>query len=161
MPHLHEKIDFTVDVYLVYKGKVLLRIHDKYRQWFPPGGHIESHEDPNQAAIREVKEEVGMNIQLYDSLLTKPVINDAGSRELIPPYFIDMHPINDTHKHISLVYFAQAPTCKINQMVEREKSEGIKWFSETEIKSADYILPRIKKYALRALKELHMSERQS
>ncbi len=154
MPHLHEKIDFTVDVYLVYKGKVLLRMHDKYKQWFPPGGHIELDEDPNQAAIREVKEEVGIDIQLYDGLLTKPLINNDDSRELIPPFFIDMHPINNTHKHISLVYFAKAPTDKVTQMVKREKSEGIKWFLESELTDVDFILPRIKKYALRAVKEL-------
>ncbi|MEO6509230.1 MAG: NUDIX domain-containing protein [Patescibacteria group bacterium] len=151
MPHLHDKIDFTVDVYLVYKDKVLLRMHDKYKKWFTPGGHIELDEDPNQAAIREVKEEVGMDIELYDGLLTKPIIDNDGSKELIPPYFIDMHPINETHSHISLIYFAKAPNDKINEMVEREKSQGIKWFTKREIEDADYILPRIKKYALRAL----------
>ena len=67
MPHLHEKIDFTVEVFIVHKNRVLLRLHDKYRIWLSVGGHIELDEDPNQAAIREVKEEVGLDIELVDS----------------------------------------------------------------------------------------------
>lgn len=30
MAHIHEKIDFTVGVFIVHDGKVLLRFHDKY-----------------------------------------------------------------------------------------------------------------------------------
>ncbi len=47
MSHIHEKIDFTVDVFVVHENKVLLRMHDKYHLWLAPGGHIELHEDPN------------------------------------------------------------------------------------------------------------------
>ena len=67
MPHIHEKVDFTVEVFIVYKDKVLLRKHDKYGIWLSVGGHIELDEDPVQAALREVKEEVCLNIELIDS----------------------------------------------------------------------------------------------
>ena len=40
LPHIHEKIDFTVEVFIVYKNKVLLRMHDKVKKWLGPGGHI-------------------------------------------------------------------------------------------------------------------------
>jgi 8-oxo-dGTP pyrophosphatase MutT (NUDIX family) len=59
MAHIHEKIDFTVDVFVVYRNKVLLRMHEKYHQWLAVGGHVELDEDPNQAALREVLEELG------------------------------------------------------------------------------------------------------
>jgi len=55
MPHIHDKIDFTVEVFVVHQKAVLLRRHDKYKIWLSVGGHIELDEDPNQAAIREVK----------------------------------------------------------------------------------------------------------
>ncbi|MDP2642022.1 MAG: NUDIX domain-containing protein, partial [bacterium] len=64
MPHIHEKIDFTVEVFIVYKDKVLIRKHDKYDKWLAVGGHIELEEDPNQAAVSEEKEEVGLDIKL-------------------------------------------------------------------------------------------------
>ena len=64
MSHIHDLINFTVEVFIVYQNKVLLRLHDKYNLWLSVGCHIELDEDPNQAAIREVKEEVGLDIVL-------------------------------------------------------------------------------------------------
>ncbi|MFK5282779.1 NUDIX domain-containing protein, partial [Lacticaseibacillus paracasei] len=63
MAHIHEKIDFTVEVFIVHKDKVLLRMHDKFKFWLSIGGHIELDEDPIQAAYREVKEEVGLDVK--------------------------------------------------------------------------------------------------
>ena len=56
MAHIHEKIDFTASVYIVFENKVLLRLHDKYNLWLGVGGHIELDEDANAALLREVKE---------------------------------------------------------------------------------------------------------
>ena len=67
MAHIHEKIYFTVEVFVVYGNKVLLRKHDKYGIWLSVGGHIELDEDPNQAALREVREEVGRIVQASGS----------------------------------------------------------------------------------------------
>jgi 8-oxo-dGTP pyrophosphatase MutT (NUDIX family) len=84
MPHIHDKIDFTAEVFVVHKNKVLLRFHDKYKFWASVGGHIELDEDPNEAAIREVKEEVGLDVTLYrgNQLLTYDI---GGEKEIIPP----------------------------------------------------------------------------
>src|SRR3989344_4139224 len=112
MPHIHDKIDFTVEIFIVYDNKVLLRKHDKYKMWLSVGGHIELDEDSNQAAIREVKEEVGLDVELYhrgNYHLTKK----EGYTELIPPQFMNRHRINETHEHITLVYFAKARTDKL------------------------------------------------
>lgn len=92
MPHIHEKIDFTVEVFIVHKNKLLLRMHDKYKIWLSIGGHIELNEDPNEAAIREVKEEVGLDIDLVDDL--RPTIEDKQMRQLIPPKFLGRHWVN-------------------------------------------------------------------
>jgi len=40
MPHIHEKIDYTTDVFIVCKDKVLLRKHEKYGIWLGVGGRI-------------------------------------------------------------------------------------------------------------------------
>jgi 8-oxo-dGTP pyrophosphatase MutT (NUDIX family) len=53
MPHLHEKIDFTVALFVVQDRKVLVVLHRKLGKWLPLGGHIELDEDPEQAALRE------------------------------------------------------------------------------------------------------------
>jgi 8-oxo-dGTP pyrophosphatase MutT (NUDIX family) len=79
MAHIHTKpgqVDHTVEVFVVSGGKVLLRKHDKYGIWLSVGGHIELDEDPNQAALREVKEEVGLDTELLQPE-TLEVSNDC------------------------------------------------------------------------------------
>jgi hypothetical protein len=41
MAHIHEKIDFTVSIFVVHEGRILLVHHRKLNQWLPLGGHIE------------------------------------------------------------------------------------------------------------------------
>mgnify|MGYP003405822479 CR=1 FL=1 len=43
-------------------GKIYLGHHKKANDWIPPGGHIEPGENPSQAAVREMKEELGVVI---------------------------------------------------------------------------------------------------
>lgn len=151
MPHLHDKIDFTVETFIVYNGRVLLRRHDKYNIWLSVGGHIELDEDPNQAAIREVKEEVGLDIELIGYV---PQFEEEDYIELIPPRFLNRHRINPTHEHVTFTYFAISKTDKINPS-ETEISEEHKWFTREEIKDNSYdIKNSIGFYALKALDEL-------
>ena len=156
MPHLHKKIDFTVEVFIVYKNKVLLRQHDKYKIWLGVGGHIELDEDPNQTAIREVKEEVGLNIKLVNKLAPNRYAT-KNYKELIAPIFLNRHRINKTHEHVTLVYFA---TVKTNKVVaeSRDKSTQWKWFSINELNKNTYGIKKdIIFYAKQALRDLGRS----
>ena len=151
MPHIHEKIDFTVEEFIVYNNKALLRKHDKYGIWLGVGGHIELNEDPNQAAVREVKEEVGLDVQLYDNSANLEGDYDG---ELIPPQFMNRHRINDSHEHIALIYFAKTKSDKL-VLSETEKSDGCKWFNLNELDNSQYkIKDTIKMYARSALEKL-------
>ena len=151
MPHIHDKIDFTVETFVVYQNKVLLRKHDKYMKWLSVGGHIELDEDPNQAAIREVKEEVGLNARLFGSAIS---FEEKNYQELIPPRFLNRHRINDTHEHITLVYFAKSDSDEL-KLSEKEVSEECRWFTREEIEKNTYGLTKsIQHYALTALDEL-------
>ena len=153
MPHIHEKVDFTVEVFIVYKNKVLLRKHDKLKFWLSVGGHIELYEDPNQAAVREVMEEVGLKVELYKDpkleLVTLPKYT-----ELIPPQFLNKHNITDIHEHVTLTYFAKSNTDKIT-LSTTEITDACKWFTEKELDDTKYgIRERIKFYAKTALERL-------
>ena len=104
MAHIHEKIDFTVAIFVVHDEKILLIHHRQLNKWLPLGGHIELDEDPEQAALREAKEESGLDVELLGE---RPPTTGPGTRALIAPRFLDIHRINETHEHIGMIYWAR------------------------------------------------------
>lgn len=151
MPHIHDKIDFTTEVFIVFHDKVLLRKHDKYKIWLSVGGHVELDEDPTQAAIREAKEEVGMDIQLFGQPIRVGNEGENGYHELLPPRFMNRHHVSDTHDHVTLTYFAVAKTDDIRNQ-DDEHSDDLRWFSKAELVDPTYgILSSVQQYALAAL----------
>ena len=148
MPHIHEKIDFIAEAYIVHDHKVLLRKHDKYKIWLPVGGHVELDEDPPQAAIREAKEEVGLDIEI---IATTPVRTFDDSKDLIPPQFMNRHRVNDSHEHIAFIYFAKSKSDVVRQG-DTEVSDDIRWFTAEELSDPTLDMrDRIKYYAHAAL----------
>ena len=149
MPHIHKDIDFTVEVFIVFNNTVLLRKHDKYGIWLSIGGHIELDEDPIEAAQREVKEEVGIDVTIIGE--AGDFKNDEGYKELIPPVFLNRHRIDSEHEHITMTYVASSKSNKITQG-EGEVSEELHWFSKEELDDPAYgISEHIKRYAKEAL----------
>ena len=149
MGHIHEKIDLTVDVFVVFGDKVLLRKHDKYGIWLGVGGHVELDEDPNEAALREVKEEVGLSVRLYDTRDSKH--SAPGFRTLIPPIAMNRHDINPTHEHVSMIYFAYADT---DNVIPENETDEWKWGSGEEVDAIPDIRPDVAHHAKRAIREL-------
>jgi len=157
MAHIHTEpgqIDFTVGVFVVHVAsrKVLMRYHDKYDMWLVPGGHIELDETPEEACIREVKEEVGLDIKLYSGRKHEDESSDRLA--LIPPEYMDIHPISPDHRHIAMIYFATSETMETTEPDNHEKSRGLQWMTEEEVAEHQDITPMIKFYALEALKRL-------
>jgi len=150
MPHINELIDYTVNVFVVYQNKVLLRYHDKYKFWGGASGHVELDETPEVAAVRETVEEVGLKIVLYDQ--NKPdYSDDERVNKLIAPIYMDIHKISDTHKHIGMVYFASSDSDIVNPQESKDRSDVWKWVTEEEIENMTDIWQDMKFYALKAL----------
>lgn len=98
--------DFTVAVFVVREGRILLHWHEKLGRWLPPGGHIEPNELPDDAARREVMEETGVAIELVGPT----GIDHAHPGEpvqLVRPEGIQVETIRPGHEHIDLIYFAR------------------------------------------------------
>jgi 8-oxo-dGTP pyrophosphatase MutT (NUDIX family) len=98
----HTGRHFTVAVFVVWEGKILLHLHRKLGMWLPPGGHIEKDELPDEAALREVLEETGIRVRLVGERredVTDPV-------QLHRPAGVQLENIEPGHQHIDLIYFA-------------------------------------------------------
>jgi ADP-ribose pyrophosphatase YjhB (NUDIX family) len=143
MPHIHEEYDFVVEVFIVYKDKVLLVHHPRYDKWIPMGGHVELDEDPEQALFREIKEETGLEVEI---LATKPDIHEEGRKFLYTPNFLDMHTANAPHKHIGLIYFAKA---KNDKYVLSDEHSEINWLSLDDLDNPKYDLHESIKFTCR------------
>lgn len=94
--------DFTATTFVVDHERTLLLHHRKLGKWFPPGGHIEPNELPHEAALREVREETGLEAELlqHGALL--------GHVAVLPqPFCMLLETIAPDHQHIDLIYFAR------------------------------------------------------
>lgn len=127
MPHINEHLDLTVEVFVVFNNKVLLRKHDKYGIWLAVGGHLEVGEDPNEGALREVKEEVGLDVELIDMREYK---GDIKVKELVAPISMNRHSISDTHEHVALIFFAKTMSDKV---VPEKLTDEWKWCTKEDI----------------------------
>src|SRR5215510_14038968 len=128
MAHIHEKIDFTVAIFVVHQGKILLIHHRKLNAWLPLGGHIELDEEPEQAALREAKEESGLDVVLIGE---RPPTTSPGTRALIAPRFLDIHRITDTHEHIGMIYWARPKQGALTLAATEHRA--IRWCSAAEL----------------------------
>ena len=164
MAHIHDKIDFTVAIFIVHDGKILLIHHRELNKWLPIGGHIELDEDPETAALREAREESGLEIELIGE---RPPTTGAGTRALIAPRFLDIHYINDSHDHIGMIYWArlrnggststakQSPATNSSPTLAQAEHHDIRWCSAAEL---DQLQPptshAVKWYCRKALEEI-------
>lgn len=154
MPHIHDKIDFTVALFVVHERRVLLVHHRALDKWLPLGGHIELDEDPEQAALREAREESGLDVELVGE---RPPTTEPGTRALIAPRFLDIHRINATHEHIGLIYWARPLNHDFESGLALLTVEhrDIRWVAADELDSlAPAMSSAVKWYCRKALDEL-------
>ncbi len=145
MPHIHKDYDFVVCVYIVFCGKVLLIKHKELGLWLPIGGHIELNETPDEALVREVKEECGLDIEVIGGKHAEI----SGITLMYTPAFVDVHAINKEHKHIGLVYFARAKTG--NAALAEQEHDAIQWVGLDELENYN-LRPNVLFYAKEALR---------
>tara|TARA_B110000438_G_scaffold293596_1_gene333723 strand:- start:1415 stop:1888 length:474 start_codon:yes stop_codon:yes gene_type:complete len=96
---------FTSTIFVVYKNKIALHWHKKVEEWLPAGGHIDSNETPVDAGLREVKEEMGIEVQIF----SKSNYSFDLVQNIPVPEAILIESVFDikvgNHEHIDFVYF--------------------------------------------------------
>lgn len=119
--------DFTVATFVVHGDKVLMLFHDKLQMWLPPGGHIEPNELPDEAAVREVREETGIDVELVG----ERALPIQYPRQLIIPRGVQVEHIAPGHEHIDFVYFAR-PIGSVHVTAGRGVSR-VGWYTKAEL----------------------------
>ena len=138
----------TATVYIINSNRVLLHMHKKYNTWFPVGGHVEIDEFPHQAAIREAKEEAGLDIRLVKTEFA-PDINTARVERIPSPFCIYRENGKDDDDFFDFIYIATSDTELLSP--EEGESKVFKWFSLEELLEYD-IKPHIKNTAAEIIK---------
>jgi len=95
-------------VFVVFEDKIALHWHNKVKMWLPPGGHVEENEDPIQTALRECKEEMGIDVKIFSDHAYQ--FTDPKLSNIYPPETILIESVEDQkigpHQHIDFIYFA-------------------------------------------------------
>ena len=150
MAHIHEKIDFTVAIFVVDRGRVLLIHHRKLDKWLPLGGHVELDEDPEIAALREAREESGLEVELIGE---RPPTTEPGTRALIAPRFLDIHRITETHEHIGMIYWARPKNGTLTLAVLEH--HDLRWCASGELDALQPPMSNaVKWYCRKAIEEV-------
>lgn len=84
-----DPVHVTGSAVVVGPRGVLLHRHKRLGIWLQPGGHVDPGETPWAAALREAREETGLDVRF------------VGSPELV---HVDVHPGPRGHTHLDLRY---------------------------------------------------------
>ncbi|MEM3781629.1 MAG: NUDIX domain-containing protein [Candidatus Micrarchaeaceae archaeon] len=133
----------------INEGRMLMLKHRKLGMWVPPGGHVEENEFPYEAAIRETKEETGIDVELVGDDNVRHI--DEAARSLPMPFAILYENVpyrtQPMHLHFDMIYVGKAVGGTI---VANNESTDIKWMNAKEIGNME-TLPNVKDVALKAL----------
>ena len=118
---------FCVTTYVTDdKNRFVLLLHRKLGKWVPPGGKIDPHETPKEAAIRECYEETGLHVELIGKT---PRIEGV----MMPPLGVQLNTIiPGEQEHVDLIYRARSKGERHLTLAPRE-AKDIGWFSYQDV----------------------------
>jgi 8-oxo-dGTP pyrophosphatase MutT (NUDIX family) len=148
MGHAEAPIDLVTTVYAVHEDRVLLVFHAALRRWLAPGGHVETGETPDQAAVREVLEETGLGVMLVSDRAHEADYGADGVRVLARPLGVQLEDIRPGHQHVDLVYAAVADGLDVR--ANAAEIAALEWFDRDGLHTAR-VLPNVRFFATRAL----------
>ena len=145
---------FVATVYAVNGGAVALHEHDRLEMWLPPGGHVERDELPHEAARREVREELGLGVELVAPMddLQSPTVQSIPR----PQHFL-LEDINVCdgevgHQHVDFVYYGRVDSRDVDPAPGEAVAAEWEWFTAADLdRWADDLEPDVVEAGRRAI----------
>jgi 8-oxo-dGTP pyrophosphatase MutT (NUDIX family) len=154
---------FVATVYLVSDGAICLHEHERLGMWLPPGGHIDRDELPHEAALREAREETGLEVQLVAE--TGELESETTTSLPEPQHFlledIDVHEDGRVgHRHVDFVFYGHAASRDINPDGHDEADPDLwEWFTPADLRErADELADDVVEAGLRAIETVSSVE---
>jgi len=132
---------FTATTYVVNDGATALHEHERLGIRLPPGGHVDRDELPHEAALREVREETGLDADL---VATESSVTGPNTRGLPEPAHLMLHDINVHedgsvgHQHVDHLYYARVDSREIAPNgAEEVDPDRWEWYTPDELAAGD------------------------
>jgi len=107
---------FTASAVVLCRNHILMVHHKRIAAWLPPGGHIDAGEMPHEAAVREVREETGVEVNVLSEPM--PISDDPDAFFLHSP--LCMHGVRAVEKGTEVYHVDIAFLCRV-----QDDSEGL------------------------------------
>ena len=131
----------TATTYIVNNGATALHEHERLGIRLPPGGHVDRDELPHEAALREVREETGLDAEL---VATESPVTGPNTRGLPEPAHLMLHDINVHedgsvgHQHIDHLYYARVGAREISPNGADEAApDRWRWYTPGELTASN------------------------
>ncbi len=147
--------EFTASIYIIENAHVLLIEHRKLGMWLPPGGHLEPNELPYECALREAKEETGLEVALLtqENIWVEQKIN---GRSIPRPYLSLLEEIPayrdvPAHQHIDQIYVGYPVGGELR--LNSEETKNLRWFSLEELQQIENLFEETLEVSSHILRE--------
>jgi len=151
---------FVATLYVVQDGETLLHDHDTLGMWLPPGGHVDRDELPHRTALREAREETGLDVEL---VCDETDLSSPTARELPGPRNVLLEDIDVCdgavgHQHVDFVYYGRATDRDLSPDPGEQPAADWEWFDEEALTAADGLQPDVVENGRRAIRAVRGSD---